>query len=925
MPCLRSPSTRHVSTSPAQRQPPSRRLPPRSRSSSLLLPPSSCSSTSTPLPTPSLSLPPRPSQTWPLPLSRPPSWLPLMFQALYSLPFSLPRPYFSHQVRLWNTLDSSLVSSFGNYSQSVDSCLFLPTNDIVIASSKNFVDYWNIDNSKLFSLVHPDVVQSISVRDNASALLSASKDNKLRIFDPRSSLDSLLVCFFSSSQSRFSYRLLNAICYTFQTATCHTGIKPTKAIWLGNKDQVFSTGFSTRREREYALWDIRKFNDPVVCNRIDTSPGIIIPLYDPDTGMLFLAGKGDSILRWIEISDANVTDGVLSYSSQSTFSCATLLPKRALNIMKGEVNRLLLASSDGALISPVSVVVPRRTYVDFHPDLFPDTRGDTPGLNAEQWLSGESILPQTISLDPKKAAKKSSLPHQTTSTNPPTVSSPFSTTTTSLTSTQTHLPKITQTTSTAPLKLNPAPLVQATRTTRTEAALFLPKQSSYRFLNTKITQKYDAVNSVSISHPFESEILDASEKFIAFAASGPGGRVAVLDSKSSGRLPAVIPCIVCGSDVTDFKFDPFNSSKLLTGSDDGNVRIWNIPDSGFGNGQLQSISFSAHNAKISLLVFHPSIQDLLLTASPGISAPVITLWNLITYKPILSIPHPDIVLAAAFDIKGKNVASYSRDKKLRVHDIKTGERTAEFPGHEGIKACRLIWLNDTHIASIGYGRGSTREIIVYDTKSKTQPQPTELDSATTILSSWHDADAGLLYIHGRGDPHIYIYQYNHDVPSHPIQLTLSSRLTLATSAQAMWFAPKSRLDVMRVEVARAWRLTPVTIEEVSFVVPRVRNEFVQDDLFMCDTWDVAFPGVGVAEWLGGMEVINRRIKLWPEGVELLSNAPPLETRGSKAMLVAEVNLDEYEQKRDLISDMFSKAQLDSDSEDNAGDESDEWK
>ncbi|KAJ1548839.1 hypothetical protein HK096_001111 [Nowakowskiella sp. JEL0078] len=65
---------------------------------------------------------------------------------------------------------------------------------------------------------------------------------------------------------------------------------------------------------------------------------------------------------------------LMAFSSQSTFSCVTLLPKRALNIMKGEVNRLLPASTYGTLISPVSVVVPRRTYVDFHPDLFPDKR-----------------------------------------------------------------------------------------------------------------------------------------------------------------------------------------------------------------------------------------------------------------------------------------------------------------------------------------------------------------------------------------------------------------------------------------------------------------------------------------------------------------------------------------------------------------------
>lgn len=35
---------------------------------------------------------------------------------------------------------------------------------------------------------------------------------------------------------------------------------------------------------------------------LDTSNGVMFPLYDPDTNMIFLCGKGDSVIRYFEVS-----------------------------------------------------------------------------------------------------------------------------------------------------------------------------------------------------------------------------------------------------------------------------------------------------------------------------------------------------------------------------------------------------------------------------------------------------------------------------------------------------------------------------------------------------------------------------------------------------------------------------------------------
>jgi hypothetical protein len=45
------------------------------------------------------------------------------------------------------------------------------------------------------------------------------------------------------------------------------------------------------RDREVAVWDTRALATPLVREALDTAPGLLLPLFDPDTNMLFLAGK----------------------------------------------------------------------------------------------------------------------------------------------------------------------------------------------------------------------------------------------------------------------------------------------------------------------------------------------------------------------------------------------------------------------------------------------------------------------------------------------------------------------------------------------------------------------------------------------------------------------------------------------------------
>ena len=120
--------------------------------------------------------------------------------------------------------------------------------------------------------------------------------------------------------------------------------------------------------------------------------------------MCFLCGKGDRNIQFIEITNSEpfIVEG-LKYSGDQTKG-ACLVPKRAMDVMQGEVNRVLQLCDTS--IVPVTWQVPRKSYRDYHADIYPETNGLEPGMGPENWIQGENVNPPKINLDPKKRPKE---------------------------------------------------------------------------------------------------------------------------------------------------------------------------------------------------------------------------------------------------------------------------------------------------------------------------------------------------------------------------------------------------------------------------------------------------------------------------------------------------------------------------------------
>jgi len=266
----------------------------------------------------------------------------------------------------------------------VGTCSFNPVaNNVLATSSTDFtVKLWDVEKgANMFTTDgHTDIIQSVEWNYNGSLLASACKDKKIRTFDPRTNV-------------------------VAQEATGHQGVKGSRVLWL--KDKLFTVGFSKNTEREFNIYDHRDLSTPLAHQSIDTASGLLMPFFDNDTSVLYLAGKGDGNIRYYEIVDEAPYIHYLSeFKSATPQRGLAFIPKRVVNVSECEVARALKLTTNK--MEPISFRVPRKSDI-FQDDLYPDTVSGEPSLSAEEWAGGANAEPKLTSLSPGFVQKERSV------------------------------------------------------------------------------------------------------------------------------------------------------------------------------------------------------------------------------------------------------------------------------------------------------------------------------------------------------------------------------------------------------------------------------------------------------------------------------------------------------------------------------------
>lgn len=255
-------------------------------------------------------------------------------------------------------------------------------NNILLSTGYDYqVMIWNLDSPeqviknpvRTISL-HPDVVLSMSFSTDGSLLATTCKDKKVRLIEPHSG---------------------NLLQESNNKTT-----KAVKVLILGNMKMLVTTGTSRWNHRQICLWDQDDLSTPLLQENLDGSSGVLFPYYDPDTHMLYIAGKGDGNIRYYEISSEKPFIHYLTdYRSNLPQKGMGVMPKRGLDVSSCEVFRFYKLVTIKSFIEPLSMIVPRRSE-SYQEDIYPMTASNKPALTADEWLSGIDKGPVLMSLKP---------------------------------------------------------------------------------------------------------------------------------------------------------------------------------------------------------------------------------------------------------------------------------------------------------------------------------------------------------------------------------------------------------------------------------------------------------------------------------------------------------------------------------------------
>lgn len=253
--------------------------------------------------------------------------------------------------------------------------LWHPTanNILLSAGGDNKIIIWNVGTGEGLVEIdcHPDIIYSCSFNCNGSRILTTCKDKKLRIINPRTG-------------------------EIIKEAEGHEGSKPMRGVYL-KSGAIFTTGFSRMSERQYSLRLEEHLGEPVVMVELDTSNGVMFPLYDQDVNLLYLCGKGDSVIRYFEITEeAPYVHYINTFQSPEPQRGIGMMPKRGCDVNQCEIARFYRLHTKG-YCEVITMTVPRKSEL-FQDDLYPDTLADVPALSAEEWFAGKDAEPIMISL-----------------------------------------------------------------------------------------------------------------------------------------------------------------------------------------------------------------------------------------------------------------------------------------------------------------------------------------------------------------------------------------------------------------------------------------------------------------------------------------------------------------------------------------------
>ncbi|KAL9652279.1 hypothetical protein ABK040_011939 [Willaertia magna] len=383
----------------------------------------------------------------------------------------------------------------------------------------------------------------------------------------------------------------------------------------------------------------------------------------------------------------------------------------------------------------------------------------------------------------------------------------------------------------------------------------------------------------------ESTVISSNQRYFALPFGTYGGIIImrhedVPEDAKHRRANANPPLL---SDHTGFvhdhSFSPFlpsysnNFHLFSTCSADTTIKIWKIQDKentihGYCE-ENNSYTLKGHLKKVNTGDFHPMVNNLFISSSIDNT---LRLWDLNLQKECYQIMNDDLLQSWDWNNEGNILYTSCKDGIARVFDPRTSTTIVSGKAHEGKKGFRITCTDHDQFFTVGFNAHGQREYSLYDLRKGMKKGPItknvlQNDQTPTQLFSFYDSTCKLLYLFGKGDSKIRVYEI--DSSEAPF-VHLMSEYKTQTTITGMSMLPKRKVNTKEFETAKFIKLTNLeTVDFVSFYVPRKKDQN-SSEIFPADIYPNCFsgnPSLNVQEWKDGNICKLDTISLDPKSLQ----------------------------------------------------------
>ncbi|KAK4689936.1 coronin-7, partial [Tremellales sp. Uapishka_1] len=203
---------------------------------------------------------------------------------------------------------------------------------------------------------------------------------------------------------------------SLKAGKAHDSPRSFQLAWI-DATHLVSIGFSSGSMRKIVLYEITNTIQTISSLSIDVSPSVLFPVYDPDTSILHVWGKGERQIMAFQVDLQNKAEPLAklpSYTSGNPQLGVRFLQKKAVDVRKVEIGRCLRLTAK--TLEEVSFTIPRNKPEFFQDDIYGSTIDvSVPSTTAAKWLEGDNTAPVRIDLKPKDMISLSQAPQTTSS------------------------------------------------------------------------------------------------------------------------------------------------------------------------------------------------------------------------------------------------------------------------------------------------------------------------------------------------------------------------------------------------------------------------------------------------------------------------------------------------------------------------------